>query len=96
MLAERNGCRDTYLEEDEWWVSGTGTTTEVFRSGTNEWRYFEDLPKDVDHHNVVKLDVDNVIMLGGMETSTDLYLFTRNGEDTGTWQLLNPMPTPRR
>lgn len=84
MLESRYSAAATMFEgnEDLWWVTGGELddvklkTTEIYNSSSG----FEssiDLPKRLEHHNLVNINETHTVLLGGDILSNNVYIIDK-------------------
>ncbi len=72
-------------DTDTWWVTGGGyfglgdvkRSTEVFDVLDNGFEFSVDLPKVMRYHNLVNVNNTHMVLLGGQDTSNDIFVIDR-------------------
>ena len=85
-----------YFNETSWWITGGGTnggdtkTTEMYDSETRTLSYYVDIPIPRELHNLVKMDDNRMMLLGGLDQTSLTFIFDKTTEE---WT--NGPPSPR-
>ena len=84
MTESRLHAASTFFN-NQWWISGGSssygihTSTELFNNGSNSFVTFADLPGARNYHNLVAMDDNKAILLGGKDYNKYTFIFN------GTW-----------
>ena len=83
MIHRRYASAASMIDDDHWWVTGGWgdssalTTSEIYVGGVEDAFYEDvDLPVDLYHHNLVRINDTHHIMLGGDTRTSQSYFFS--------------------
>ena len=89
MYLERWYAAGAMFEGDDsiWWITGGKTydvggtierySTEIFEVIEDDFTFGEDLPKTMNHHNLVNVNNTHMVVLGGDEYDNEIFIFDR-------------------
>lgn len=87
MTEAREHTASTFYN-NQWWITagynsdqGTLASTELFNSTSNSFVPFVNLPEERESHNLVSIDDNRAILLGGQDFFVDTYIC-----NDGTWE----------
>ena len=66
-----------------WWVSN-GNTSEIFDTSTKSFRSYVNLPAFRRQHNIIAIDENTAMLLGGTFTKPDTFIFRDGSWENGT------------
>ena len=80
MTEERGFASASFLNNQFWITGGENSggaldSTEIFNSSSSSFFPFVDLPEERRDHNIISIDVNRAMLLGGSSASTESFIF---------------------
>ena len=77
MTTSRAYAAGTQITNNLWWITGGGSTTELYNATDEQFYPYVDLPKSMSKHNIININVTHTVLLGGSASTDEVYVFNQ-------------------